>query len=268
MSQKSRFKLFGKGTALMLAATMLLQACDEQINVAENARDAGDSCNSYYTAISNARSTEINKQANNAAAGAVFGAILGAAVSGSNDRAKGALIGAAAGGLAGYSATYYQQKAKNAADARGLLTSVNADARTEAGLVTETGRAVAGLRQCRSQQTTALAQGIRAGRINKTEGATQLATLKRRIATDNKLISASFNGIGQRVDGYVDASAAAAQVNRATYLASREQAARTARAATPSVATVSSSLNRQKSTDDRQRASLEANVQAIEKLLG
>ncbi|AGT07928.1 YMGG-like glycine zipper-containing protein [Paracoccus aminophilus] len=269
MFETSLFKVIGKGTtALALSSMLLLTACDEQITVKEAAVDPKDSCSTYYNTISAARTTEINRQANNAVAGAVLGAVLGAAVSGRHDRAKGALIGATAGGLAGYSATYYQQKQQNAQDARTLLASVNNDARTEGALVTTTGKAVAALRSCRSQQADQLAKGIRAGKIDKKSGKAQLEALKRHIATDNKVISASFNGIGQRVDGYVDASAATAQVNRAEYLAAKDRNARAARTATPSVASVSSSLNQQKTADGQQRAKLEANVQAIEKLLG
>lgn len=256
------------GVVATLVVTLALAGCDEQITLNEAARDTSDSCNVYHNAISEARRTEINQQASNAAAGAVFGALVGAALSSSNDRAKGALIGATAGGLAGYSGTYYRQKAANAADARTLLASVNSDANSEATLISRTGQSVAQLRRCRDAQVTALSSGVRSGKIGKDAGRAQLATLKTRIATDNKIISASFNGIGERVDGYIDASAAGAQVDRAAYLAARDQAARQARTATPGVVAANSALGSQKTADDRLRTSLEANVQAVEKLLG
>lgn len=261
-------KKISSGIVVTLVATLALAGCDEQVVLNEAARDTSDSCNMYHSAISQARKTDINEQANNAAAGAVMGAILGAALSGKDDRARGALIGATAGGLAGYSATYYRQKSANAADARALLASVNTDARTEATLISRTGKSVADLRNCRSAQVNALSQNVRAGKIGKDAAKTELTVLKRRIATDNKIISASFNGIGERVDGYIDASAAGAQVNRASYLAARDQAARRARSATPSVTSANTALSTQKTSDDRLRANLEANVQAVEKLLG
>lgn len=267
MIRNIRRKISG-GVVATLMVTLALAGCDEQINLNEAARDTSDTCNVYHNAIAQARKTEINEQANNAAAGAVMGAIMGAALSSSNDRAKGALIGATAGGLAGYSATYYRQKSANAADARALLNSVNTDARTEATLISRTGQSVAQLRRCRDNQVTALSRDVRAGKIGNAAAKEQLNVLKRRVATDNKIISASFNGIGQRVDGYIDASAAGAQVNRASYLAARDRAARQARSATPGVTAANTALSTQKTADDRLRTSLEANVQAVEKLLG
>lgn len=261
-------RIFTKGIGAALLLTMTLSACDEQVTINQAAIDKNDTCAANYNAISAARRTEINQQASNAAAGAVMGALLGAALSSSNDRARGAMIGAAAGGLAGYSGTYYRQKQQNASDARALLASVNSDARNEDALITTTGKSVAALRSCRQAQVDQLSRDIRAGKVDKASGRAQLDAIKRRISADNKVVSAAFNGIGERVDGYIDASAAGAQVDRASYMAARDAAARQARAATPSVTKVSSGFSQQKTSDDRMRANLEANVQAVEKLLG
>lgn len=251
--------------AFIVIAALALQGCTQTMAIDPATRDAGDSCGAYYDTITAARSTEINKQINNAVAGAVVGALLGAALAGDGNRGQGAMMGAAAGGLAGYSATYFNQKQANAADQNALLASINGDAQAENTLVTQTGKAVVSLRACRAKQVDDLSKRIRAGKVEKAAAKTELAVLKKRIADDNKVISASFNGIGQRVDVYVDASAAAAQVDRAGYLAGKNAAAR---AATPSVAGVSNTHNAQQAADQKLRASLEADVQAVEKLLG
>lgn len=253
----------GKGLAFAFIAALSLQGCTENINVNPAARDAADTCGSHLDGISAARRTEINQQANNAMAGAVIGAILGAALAGSDNAAQGALLGATAGGLAGFSATYYKQKAANASDQRALLASINTDAQTEQALVTRTGQTVASLRNCRSNQVTALSEGIRSGRIDKATGQRELTILKRRISVDNQVISAAYNGIGERVDSYVDASAAASEVDRAAYLAARQS-----RTTTPSVVAVTQSHATQQQLDAKMRASLNADVLAIEKLLG
>ncbi len=258
----------GRATVAFALAGIVLQGCTEQIALAPGAVDANDSCGKYLTGISEARQTEINRQAQNAAAGAVFGAILGAAVSSGDDRLKGALAGAAVGGLTGFSATYYSQKQANARDARSLLASVNQDASKEQVLVTRTGATVAELRRCRSGQTAQLAAGIKSGKIDKATGRKELAVLKKRIATDNKVISAAFNGIGQRVDSYVDATAATAAVSRAQVLAASNAAARNARAATPAVSKVTASSKNMAAQDAKAAAGLEKNLSSIEKLLG
>ncbi|WP_233092513.1 glycine zipper 2TM domain-containing protein [Paracoccus sp. IB05] len=255
-------------TAMALAGLVLAAGCTEQIVLAPGAVDANDACGKYLTGISEARQTEINKQAQNAMAGAVFGAILGAAVSSGDDRLQGALAGAAIGGLTGFSATYYQQKQANARDAATLLASVNQDATREQALVTKTGATVAELRRCRSGQTAQLAAGIKSGKIDKATGRKELAVLKKRIATDNKVISATFNGIGERVDSYVDATAATAAVSRAQVLAASNASARSARAATPAVSKVTTSTKNMAAQDARAKAGLEASLSSIEKLLG
>lgn len=251
--------------AVLAVSTMALQGCMQNMAIDPATRDASDTCGAYYDTITAARATELNKQINNAMAGAVIGAILGAAVAGNGNRAQGAAMGAAAGGLAGYAGTYLAQKRSNAKDQQALLASINGDAKTETALVTQTGKAVVSLRQCRTKQVADLTRRIRSGKVDKTIARTELASLKKRIANDNKVVSASFNGIGQRVDTYVDATAAAAEVDRATYLAGRSAAAR---AATPSVSGVSSTYTAQKAADQKVRASLEADVAAVEKLLG
>lgn len=254
--------------AMALAGLVLAAGCTEQIVLAPGAVDANDACGKYLTGISEARQTEINKQAQNAMAGAVFGAILGAAVSSGDDRLQGALTGAAIGGLTGFSATYYQQKQANARDAATLLASVNQDATREQALVTKTGANVAELRRCRAGQTAQLAAGIKSGKIDKATGRKELAVLKKRIATDNKVISATFNGIGERVDSYVDATAATAAVSRAQVLAASTASARSARAATPAVTKVTTSTKSMAAQDAKAQAGLEASLTSIEKLLG
>ncbi|NPD15996.1 glycine zipper 2TM domain-containing protein [Xinfangfangia sp. D13-10-4-6] len=258
----------GRGVIVLTLSATVLAGCDEQIVLAPGAVDANDSCGKYVTTIAEARQTDINKQAQNAAAGAVFGALLGAAVSSSDDRLKGALAGAAVGGLAGFSATYYNQKRANAQDARALLSSVNQDASKEQVLVTRTGAAVAELRRCRNGQAAQLASGIKSGKVDKANGRKQLAVLKKRIATDNKVISASFNGIGQRVDSYVDATAATASVTRAQVLAASNASARNARAATPAVSKVTTSTKNMTAQDAKAAKALESSISSIEKLLG
>lgn len=254
-----------RGTAAVVIIALSLQGCAESIAIEPSSRDAADSCAPNYDQITAARSTEINKQMNNAMAGAMIGAVLGAAVAGDGNRSRGALMGATAGGLAGYSATYLNQKQQQNADARTLLASINADAATDEGLITQAGRATSALRDCRKRQTADLTARIRSGETSPAAGRTELAALKKRVANDNRVVSASFNGINQRVDAYVDASAAVAEVDRAAYLAGRNPAAR---AATPKVAQVSNSFVAQRGVDDAVRAQIEADVQAIEQLLG
>ena len=266
----------GRGTGvLVLMGALALSGCDESIALTDAGNDPSDACNGFRQTIVAARQTDINQQAQNAAAGALVGALIGAAVNAdgsAEDRRRGAILGALGGGLVGFSATYYQQQAQRAADSNQLLRSVNADAAAERGLVTRTGRAAAGLRQCRINQLNTLERQIRAGSVSPSQGRAQLNAIKTKVAGDNQLISASFNGIGQRVNAYVDASAAAGQVNRAAVAASRPPSSaanvQRTRASTPSVRAVVQDNNQQVAVDRQAKARVDNRIEALEILVG
>lgn len=259
---------FGFKASLAATAMLVLQGCVQDVGINTAAVDATDTCSRHYTTISAARRTEVEAQMGSAAVGALAGAVLGAALSSGNDRGQGAIIGALAGGLSGYSYSYYQHKARTAQDAATLLGSVNRDARQESALVTRTGEAAVQLRNCRTQQVNRLAADIRSGKVDKAAGRRELTRIESRIAADNQVISATFNGIGKRVDSYVDASAAASQVTRASYLAGRDAGARRGRSATPAVGSVSASLSSKSTADTQMRGALEKRIAAVELLLG
>ncbi len=255
---------------IALTGAMALQGCSETITLTEAANDPSDTCNGFRQTIVAARKTEINQQIAGAAAGAVVGALLGAALA--SDSGQGALIGALGGGLTGLGATYYKQKAANASDANALLRSVNSDAAKERQLVTQTGRAAQSLRNCRNGQLTALERQIRSKSITSDQARAQLKQIKRKVAEDNRIVSAAFNGIGQRVDAYVDASAAAAQVDRAAISASRAPSSSanvsSARASTRSVNAVVQDQNRAVNSDNQARQQIDNRIEALEILVG
>ncbi|WP_165586933.1 YMGG-like glycine zipper-containing protein [Pseudaestuariivita atlantica] len=252
---------------------LLLGACDEQITLTQTAQDPNDNCTPFRQQISDARRTEIQKQTQNAVAGAVVGGILGALVAGgdSQQRARGALIGAAAGGLAGYSATYYNQKKQRSSDAAALLRSVNADASRESALVSRTGKAANSLRSCRISQLAALESRVKRQQVSKSQAKAELRQIRAKVSGDNRIISAAFNGIGQRVDAYVDATAAETGVNRA--IVANQRAAqnardRRARAATPNVARVSTQSSQIRAADKRASDAVDRKLNSLEILLG
>ena len=264
----------GKGAlALVLAGTMALSGCDEQIVLTDAAVTADDSCSRYRATIAQARQTDIQQQAAGAAAGALIGAVLGAAIAGSQgqDRTRGALIGAGLGGLTGLSATYYQQLRERAADQATLLATVNSDARRELGLITQTGQATQALRSCRQQQVANLAARVRSGATTAEAGRAELAQLRARLSADNQVVSASFNGIGQRVDAYVDATSQATQVQSAIIRAERPpapQAAQRVRASVPNVTRAATQSTAIVAQDQQSVARIEQEIDALEVLLG
>lgn len=261
-------------SVLVLVGTLALQGCSEQIALTDAGNDPSDTCNSFRQTIVAARQTEIDQQVTNAMAGAVLGAFVGAALNNGSaqDRRQGAILGALGGGLTGLAATYYQQKAQNAADSQALLRSVNTDAARERQLVTQTGRAVQSLRNCREAQLTTLERQVRSGSVTPSDARAQLATIRRKVAEDNQIVSAAFNGIGNRVNAYVDASATAAQVNRSVIAASRPPSSaanvRSARASTTSVAAVVQDQNRAVAADNQARARVDNRIEALEILVG
>lgn len=266
----------GKRTSLVvLLSATALAGCDESITLTQAGNDPSDQCNSFRQTIVAARQTDINTQAQNAAVGALAGALIGAALNAdgsAQDRRRGALLGALGGGLVGFSGTYYQQKSERAADANTLLRSVNADAAAERGLVTRTGRAAAGLRQCREAQLKTLEGQVRGGTVTPSQARSQLNSIKTKVTQDNQIISASFNGIGQRVNAYVDATAAAGQVDRAAVAAarppSRAQNVQQARASSPNVRAVLQDQNRQVAVDEQAKARVDNRIEALEILVG
>ena len=257
---RGRTLVRGSAVAVTLSA-MTLSGCDNSIALGPRAADKNDPCVQYREVIVAARKTDIQQQQDAAVAGAIFGAILGAAVSSRDDRAQGMLTGAAIGGLAGLSATYYNQKAERAADSRALLASVNGDAQNEGTLVTKTGQAAKSLRSCRRGQVAAVTKSVRSGSVDAATARAQLTNIKSRINTDNKLITAAFNGITERVNAYTDATKTVASADSAI-------SASSARSATPNVTRVSAQRTQTVNADTREKQRLQSEVEALEVLLG
>lgn len=264
-----------KSSMFVLVSAMALAGCDENIALTSAGNDPTDQCNSFRQTIVQANRTNVNQQAESAIAGAVLGAFVGAALNsdGTNaDRRRGALLGALGGGLVGFSATYYQQQTEKNADVNQLLSSVNGDASRERQLVTQTGRAAAGLRDCRTSQLASLERQVRNGAVTPEQARSQLSVIKSKVIGDNQVISAAFNGIGERVDAYVDASAAAAQVDRAAIAATRPSRATPsvtqARASTRNVTAVVQDRASQVSADTTAQERVDNRIEALEILVG
>lgn len=260
---------------LILAGAMALQGCTEGMTLTADANDPSDVCNGFRQTIVAAQRTQIDEQVAGAVAGAAIGALLGAAVASGGtvrERQQGALIGAVGGGLSGLAATYYSQKAQSAADANALLRSVDADAANERALVTQTGRAAQALRGCRNDQLAALEGQVRSGAIAPDVARAELGVIRGKVAQDNQIISAAFNGIGNRVDAYVDASAAAAGVDRAAIAAARPPVATAqvtrARSFTPSVAAVVQDRNSAIAVDAEAETRVNNRIEALSILVG
>ncbi len=243
-----------------LSGALIISGC-QPITLTDAAVTADDSCSPFRATIAAARKTELDQQAQGAATGALFGALLGAAVSGGDDRVQGALIGALAGGLTGYASVYAKQASARASDSASLLRVVNGDASRESTLVTRTGRAAASLRSCRRAEIAAIAAGVRSGQISGTSARTQVRQVQARAGADNRVISAAFEGIGRRVNAYVDTTNQVASVDRAISSAS-------ARRATPSVRRVSSQTQAVLQTEVSSRNRIDAELNALEALLG
>lgn len=262
-----------KARAAILVGAAVLAACEQQIVLTDEAVSADDGCSQFRVTIAEARETDIQRQAQGAGVGALFGAVIGAAVADSRgqNRTRGAIIGAGLGGLAGLSATYYQQLQERATDQATLLATVNSDAGRELGLITRTGQATQALRACRQQELRALAASVRSGATSAQEGRRQLARIKSRLQADNQVVSAAFNGIGQRVDAYVDATSQAGQVQTAIIRAERPPAQpveRQVRARAPSVTQAVTQTNAAVSRDQQTVNQINQEIDALEVLLG
>ncbi|MWB77049.1 glycine zipper 2TM domain-containing protein [Pseudooceanicola sp. 216_PA32_1] len=251
----------GKAGCIALVASLSLAGCDEQITLAPGAVNAADTCSKFRADVEASRRSDLQKQANAAIAGALIGAVLGAAVAGSDNRAQGALIGASLGGLAGYSEVYYKQVAQRSADANSLLGNVNADAGKERALLTRTGTAAKNLRNCRSSQLASLRSRAVSGKVTKTAARSELNQIKVWVAQDNRLISAAFNGVGQRLDAFVDVTGSVARTQQGINSAG-------ARAKTPNVARLSSERSQQITVSTRSESKVNAEIEALQVLLG
>lgn len=257
-------------TCLALVAMVGLSACDEAITLAPGAVDANDNCGQFQKAIAEARQKSNQLRIENAAAGALAGALIGAAIAGSDNRAQGALIGGILGGATAAGATAQQQKTKREADAA-ILREVNTKAGSANQLFTEAGRAANSLRSCRLNQISALERSVRNGSVSTDGARSQLRVLKRRAAVDNQIISASFNGIGRRVDSFVNTGARNAGVEQAILTRqapAQNTASRTARNATPNVVRAKNTQAQLIAADQRKQASVDRGLDSIEALLG
>ncbi len=252
----------------VLAATSLLAltACDEAIVVTPGAIDASDTCSRYQQGIVDARKKSNELRVQNAAAGALAGALVGAAVS---DSTEGALIGALLGAALAGAATAENQKQKASSDAE-LLRDVNTKAGQVRGLLTEAGRNANALRSCRLQQVGALERSVRSGKVSGKDAGAELTVLKRRANADNQIISASFNGIGEKVDSFVNTTAKSSGVESAIITrqkAANSASARKVQAATGNVPAAISAKNQLIEADQRKRQQTENAIEAIEVLL-
>lgn len=259
-----------KLAGILLFATLSLSACDEAIVLKKGAVNKSDKCGEFRTKISAARQSELQLQAKNAVIGAAFGAVIGAALAGPDDWEKGAAQGAALGGLAGYGGTYYQQIQKRSSDANSLLKNVNADAIKENTLVTEAGKAAKALGSCRQTQIADLRSRVTTGKVEKSLARSELRQITSWVKGDNQIISAAFNGIGERVEAYVDVSTS---VSRAKFISSNasiapEMTLAAVKKLTPAVSRVQTTRNALMSRQSKQKELLSAEIEALDVLLG
>ena len=267
-----QLKVISKQIAALAAgaAMLALTACDEAIVVAPGAIETSDSCARFQQEIVAAREAENNLRVENAALGAVVGGIAGAIVAGDDRRAEGAVIGALLGGVIGAETTAARQTQQRQVDAD-LLRDINAKAGSAQQLLTQAGRSAANLRNCRLGQVTALERSVRNGSVSVSTARSQLRSLQQRTNVDNQIISASFNGIGNRVDSFVNTGAQVHGVESA--ILTRQKAAQTStaqqvRSATPNVPVALSTKSQVETTDARQQAQIESELKGIEVLLG
>ncbi|MDE0304425.1 MAG: hypothetical protein OXI87_06010 [Albidovulum sp.] len=251
------------GTLAAISAVFLVSGCfgSSPVNLPAGAGETEDSCGQFHAIIAEAKAEEAREQQDAAMIGAAVGAIFGAFAANDGSEFEGALLGATAGSLVGASATYYQQKAKNAADSQALLASVNGDASEELALVTRTGQAAEGLRNCRMQQVADLTAKINQGEISRPDAQGQLELIKSRVAVDNEVISLAFNGISERVTAYVDATNAVTDADEAITVAYVKDA-------TPDVARVETQRVETVNLDTARREQLDSDIGALELLLG
>ena len=95
--------------------------------------------------------------------------------------------------------------------------------------MTQTGRAAVALQKCRRAQLASLRSRVKSGKTEKATARNELRAIKSWVDQDNRIVSAAFNGIGKRVDAYVDVTNATAKTQRSISTSS-------ARARTPNVA--------------------------------
>lgn len=256
--------------AILLAGALGLAGCNEAIIVAPGTIDQSDPCAMFQQAIIDERDAENQLVLQNTVAGVVGGAVLGAIIAGPDNRTEGAILGGLLGGAAAGGTTAQQQKEKREKDAA-VLREVNAKAGTAVTLYSKTGAAAAKLRNCRLRQLNALESNVRNQRISTGDARSQLTVQKRRANVDNRIISAAFNGIGNRVDDFVSAGASAGGVQRS--IVSREAAARTAqdrraRQATPNVARAQTAKASVVNADVQRQQQINRKFEAIDVLLG
>lgn len=252
-----------------LVSVLALSACDETLMLMPGAIDPNDSCSQFQQGIVTAREEANALRVQNVVAGALVGAMAGAMLSAPEDRERNALLGAFLGGAAAGVATEQQQSQQRDADAA-LLRDVNTKAGTANGLLTSAGRNADSLRNCRQNQIRQLERDVRAGRVTTSDARSRLTVLQRRADIDNQIISASFNGIGNRVDSFVQTAAQSSGVQAAVIrreTAARTAAERSARNAVPNVARARTTQARLTNNDMRQRERIDRRLRAMDVLL-
>jgi hypothetical protein len=102
---------------------------------------------------------------------------------------------------------------------------------------------------------------VQAGQVGPSAARAELRTIRARVADDNRIVSATFDGIGQRVTAYVDTTNAVTRADQAI-------SASRARSVTPNVSQVRTQTQVATRGDAAARAQVDADIEALQVLLG
>lgn len=259
--------------ALLTGAGLLLQGCAGQstASLSRSYDDPSDVCVAERRPIIELRSTEEQDRLRQAIAGAVVGGILAggiAAATGNDNWLLIGGIGAGVGLLAGYTRAYLDQKAETAQTREELLASVDGDAQAERARLSQTARSVQDLRDCRRDQIAKLRTDIRDGILTGDAAREAALDLQSRARGDNRLISEVLGGADQRVDAYVDTTAAVSEVDAELLAAERRdkearQARRKVGKTSKNVIASSDELKALKTDDAAAEAEADAEIAAL-----
>ena len=258
------------GLAALLAVSITLQGC-----ATVPTRDAADTCAPNRGPLETIVKQYNERMAVSAGTGFLAGAGAGALIGAQRGNALlGAFIGGLAGAAAGAGFAYYQNKQSQYQNEADLRRAIDGDIRAAKNDVGSVADAVTRLNQCRLNQLADLRKRVQGGAKGEAEAA-ELATIRRWMDDDRKLIETVVGDFAEGNSIYTDAYAQSRQIekDRVTPRVARYQPKvvqpRTARGAPPKLPTVA---NAPRASNDAEAlvlatANLQASQQAQARVL-
>ena len=201
------------GMGCVLAISMTLQGCAGLPTVLPT-DSANDTCAPLRAPLREIVEEYNERFAVAVGGGALAGAAAGAAIGAAQgDLLTGLLIGTVVGAVGGFAVNYYQKQSQQYENQGELRRALDGDIKSATGDVRGISQAVTKLNTCRRDQLADLRKRIQNGARGEAEQA-ELASIRRWMDDDRRIISEVIGDIGEGNEIYADAYAQSREIDK------------------------------------------------------